>query len=67
MESRFNVGDTIVYQGNDGKFAQGKIKEIWFSYFVESNDELHSHQCVFQDKVYKDKQEVINSLGLNDK
>jgi len=66
MESKFNVGDKIVYQDNNGKFVEGTVKEVWFSYFVESNDELHSHQCVSQDKAYKDKQEVIENLGLND-
>lgn len=66
METKFNVGDPIIYQSKNGKFTEGTVSEIMVSYWIEPNDKNSNGALVNQEQTYKNKQEVIESLGLND-
>lgn len=65
MESRFNIGDTILYQDGDGKYVEGVVQEVFFTYRVQPKEE-YGMDFIDQRKAFKDKKEIIEKLGLND-
>lgn len=60
---QFNVGDKIIFLDNDGKFKEGIIEDLIATFKIRDSNEMCSFVC--SNNVFKNKQEVIDSLGLN--
>lgn len=68
MESRFNVGDKVVFLKDNARYVEDTIEKVMVNYMVKVNDtpEMTMPNYVAQEGVFKNKKEVIEKLGLND-
>ena len=60
---QYNTGDKVVFLDTDSIFKEGIIEDLVATFKIRKPDGMCSFVC--SNNVFKNKQEVIDSLGLN--